>query len=176
MHCLIWSEKRCIDSSHEESNIERNNTQPSTVLLEKKREWDLAGFFQFFVVLFQFCTHTCLNILQYANSLLVWQRKGDLSLKSNLQEFYSMLQKLKFISQFATVLIAIKVSVKDGQGLCISWAGLTCTSGKQSYSWKTFVYKSLKGQKQNRKNILYHLSLSINPSKTAKLQLAWYIL
>lgn len=31
-----------------------------------------------------------------------------------------MLHKLKFISQFATILIAIKVAVKDRQGLCIS--------------------------------------------------------
>lgn len=106
----------------------------------------------------------------------LWFDKGDLSLKSYLHEFYSMLQNMKLISQFATILIAINVAVKHGQGLSISWAGLTWHSGKQSYSWKTFVYKSLKGQKQTKKSILYHLSLSINPSKTAKLQLAWYIL
>lgn len=46
-----------------------------------------------------------------------------------------------------------------------------------------FVYKSLKGQnlkekkKDNKqKKPLYHLKLPINLSKTAKLQLAWYIL
>lgn len=142
--------------------------------------WSTSGclFCQFFfkVLFHTWSPHTRLNILQYSSSLSCWQKKkGDKSLESHLQEFYSMLQKLKFTSQFSTILIIIKVAVKDRQGLCISWAGLTWTSGKQSYSWKTFVYKSLKGQKRKKK-ILYHLSLPINLSKTAKLQLAWYIL
>lgn len=119
------------------------------------QNWSRSGssFCQFFVKVLShtWSPHACLNILQNSISLSFWQRKGDKSLESRLQEFYSMLQKLKFTSQFSTIFIIIKVTVKDRQGLCISWAGLTWTSGKQSYSWKTFVYKSLKGQKWEKK-------------------------
>lgn len=165
LYCLLRSEKERICYSHMRKSavkqIMRNPLQSYS-----SQKWSRSGclFCQFFakVLSHTWSPHTCLNILQYSSSLSFWQGKGDISLESHLQEFYSMLQKLKFTSQFSTILIIIKMAVKDRQGLCISSAGLTWTSGKQSYSWKKFVYKSLKGQKTKPKKILYHLSLPIN--------------
>lgn len=138
--------------SHEEVNGKRNNAQPSTVLFQPKliKIW--------LPILSKFCLMLGLHVpasvfsnIQF--SLILTRKRWYKSWKSFARVLFPA-SETEFTSPFSTILIIIKVAEKDRQGLCTSWAGLTWTSGKQSYSWKTFVYKSLKGQKWKKKNPL----------------------